>query len=260
MEAGLVLLFVQVLDVFIPVCEHSAFYRFLVNKHIFFLFCLPPGFFPVLGPTERWLLRHLAQPCFVCSRAGSDMCLLSKNSTVHRDWDRTIGVCSFVVVIFVEYWETPVYTSASQAVLNSVLLSHGDTSTQNTMIANHENKYWTDLFFVRHPLPGFELRSPRPRTNKLDRSAMGPAYLTSTYSVDKCKLNTKRSDCKIPDHNAHFRTSHIFVAALWSHINRYWMQASIWLLQSRFCNKSNGKCWIKTPKDTGPLDWNQMTK
>ena len=39
------------------------------------------------------------------------------------------------------------------------------------------NKYQTDLFFVRHPLPGFKLRSPRPRTNELDRSAMGPAWL-----------------------------------------------------------------------------------
>ena len=28
------------------------------------------------------------------------------------------------------------------------------------MIANHENKYQTDLFFVRHPLPGFKLRTP----------------------------------------------------------------------------------------------------
>ena len=28
------------------------------------------------------------------------------------------------------------------------------------MVANHANKYQTDLFFVRHPLPGFKLGTP----------------------------------------------------------------------------------------------------
>ena len=46
-----------------------------------------------------------ALPC--SSRAGSNMWLLSRNSIVHRDWGRTIGVCvcvcSFVVVFFVAF-------------------------------------------------------------------------------------------------------------------------------------------------------------
>ena len=33
---------------------------------LLFFFCLPPGFLPVVGPTERWWsLWHLAQPCCV---------------------------------------------------------------------------------------------------------------------------------------------------------------------------------------------------
>ena len=41
------------------------------------------------------------------SRAGSDMWLLSRNSNVHQDWGRTIGVCvcSLVVLVgFVEFY------------------------------------------------------------------------------------------------------------------------------------------------------------
>ena len=45
------------------------------------------------------------------SRVGSDTYLLSRNSIVHRDWGKTIGVCvcvcvcSFVVVVgFVELY------------------------------------------------------------------------------------------------------------------------------------------------------------
>ena len=30
-----------------------------------YLFCLPPGFLPVVGPTERWCLQHLVEPCYV---------------------------------------------------------------------------------------------------------------------------------------------------------------------------------------------------
>ena len=40
---------------------------------IFFSSCLPLGFLPVVGPTERWCcLRHLAWPCyFLCTVALS---------------------------------------------------------------------------------------------------------------------------------------------------------------------------------------------
>ena len=46
------------------------------------------------------------------------------------------------------------------------------------------------IYLVRHPqkrqrhLPsrGFEPGSPRPQTNELDRSAMGPAWLVVTVS------------------------------------------------------------------------------
>ena len=34
-------------------------------KCLFLLFCLPQGFLPVVGPTERWWLRHLVRPCNV---------------------------------------------------------------------------------------------------------------------------------------------------------------------------------------------------
>ena len=50
----------------------------------------------------------------------------------------------------------------------------------SAMITNHESKYQTNLLFVRHPLPGFELGSPTMIRTKnkiidaLDRSAMDP--------------------------------------------------------------------------------------
>ena len=45
------------------------------------------------------------------------------------------------------------------------------------MIANYENKVkYNELLFVRHPLPGFEPRSP---PDALDRSAMGPTLNSS---------------------------------------------------------------------------------
>ena len=35
------------------------------KRKTFFLLCLPPGFLPVVGPTEWWCLRHLSPPCYV---------------------------------------------------------------------------------------------------------------------------------------------------------------------------------------------------
>ena len=42
----------------------------------------------------------------------------------------------------------------------------------------NKHKQYDGVYFVRHPLPGFEPGSPRPRSKSaydLDRSAMGPA-------------------------------------------------------------------------------------
>ena len=57
---------------------------------------------------------------------------------------------------------------------SAMVISH-DVVT-SSVNANHKSKCQTDLLFVRHPLPGFELGLPRPQPNsldKLDRSAMG---------------------------------------------------------------------------------------
>ena len=65
--------------------------RFLCDS--FFLFCLPPGFSPC-GWTDWAVMRATLGAALLCSsRAGFDMWLLSRNSIVHRDWGRTIGVC-----------------------------------------------------------------------------------------------------------------------------------------------------------------------
>ena len=54
----------------------------------------------------------------------------------------------------------------------------GDTTTQDTLIANHENKYWTDLFFVRHPYRDSNLgtRPQWEQIDTLDRSAKDPRW------------------------------------------------------------------------------------
>ena len=59
------------------------------------------------------------------------------------------------------------------------------------MVISHDSKCQTDLLFVRHPLPGFELGSPRLQTNTLDELdclAMGPDYCYSnvlSYVLDQ---------------------------------------------------------------------------
>ena len=71
-----------------------------------------------------------------------------------------------------ELYYSPVSRSSSSLFVNIVKPCHKWTA----MIVNHENNSHL-LFFVRHPLPGFELGSPTTnlecnKYNALDYSAM----------------------------------------------------------------------------------------
>ena len=60
----------------------------------FFLSVLPSSGISPCGWTNWAVMPSELGAALLCSsRAGSDMWLLSRNSIVHRDWGRTIGVC-----------------------------------------------------------------------------------------------------------------------------------------------------------------------
>ena len=122
-----------------------------------FFFCLPPGFLPVARPTEQWwcCLRHLVLPFYVAHGwyvAGP------------RNWSP----------LYSSPWWGNNYRCAGFIVV-SIGKLHGEIPM----------KPW--LFIITCWKPDFNLLrhlaearckpgSPRPRTNKLDRSAMGPAF------------------------------------------------------------------------------------
>ena len=60
-------------------------------------FCLPPGFLPVVGPTEQWCcLRHLAWPCYVAlGQALICGCI--------QNWSPFLRVCTLYLCLVRSY-------------------------------------------------------------------------------------------------------------------------------------------------------------
>ena len=73
------------------------------KSNIFFSVLPPFGISPCVRTVLAVMPPPLGAALLYSSRACSNMLLLSSNSIVHRDWGRTIGVCSFIIVVgFVE--------------------------------------------------------------------------------------------------------------------------------------------------------------
>ena len=131
-------------------------------------------FFPVppssgiFSLCQDWLssdASELGTALLCSSKASSVYVAVSRNSIVHQDWGRTIGACWLRCSgnLLSRLRVRTLYL----CLVRSYLLLGGIATIRLSLSSPS----------LYQPLPGFKLGSPRPRSNKLDRSAMGRALM-----------------------------------------------------------------------------------